>query len=172
MVPAGGETDDTATVGLLSSSYDTYFNLVGEKPPKETVVKLLSPGSQAYVSAINLFQRLDGSSLVNANAIKSVSAVLNPRFASNFTNQVLTLQERHRNDPQLFAKADWMSTDDRIDLRRWVVHEFGSLSQQYSWNKFGESCPVVPMIHGTSATVARKIIQNGFATLSSLDAGF
>jgi len=132
----------------------------------------VAPTSTSYAAALHLLKRLGGSPLIEAGAIKSVTAIFNARMAETFDNYIHTLEQRHRSDPTLFAKQDWLHSGDRVELRRWVVHEFGKLCQRYPWNDFNRQCSVVPVIHGTSASVGTKIIDTGFATLSELDAGF
>jgi hypothetical protein len=166
----------THTLNGNNNSYDKYLTLCAPQDQwlhsKSPIISQLNERSPEHALALALFKQLDGSRLIECGSVKSISAIMNGRFNINFTNQLLTLQQRHLKDPHLFSKMDWLEKADRVDLRRWVIHEFGSLAQRYHWNKIDESCPVIPFVHGTSGAVARKIIDNGFSTLSSLDAGF
>jgi len=45
------------------------------------------------------------------------------------------------------------------------------MAKQYSWNSDTESY-IVPACHGTNTTIGEKICETGFASLSSLDAGY
>jgi hypothetical protein len=166
----------THTLNGNNNSYDKYLTLCAPQDQwlhsKSPIISQLNERSPEHALALALFKQLDGSRLIECGSVKSISAIMNGRFNINFTNQLLTLQQRHLKDPHLFSKMGWLEKADRVDLRRWVIHEFGSLAQRYPWNKIDESCPVIPFVHGTSGAVARKIIDNGFSTLSSLDAGF
>jgi hypothetical protein len=44
--------------------------------------------------------------------------------------------------------------------------------RQFSWNEESDMAPILPMVHGTSFDVARKICDTGFSNLSLLDAGY
>jgi len=42
----------------------------------------------------------------------------------------------------------------------------------WPWNKNLDIIPIVPVIHGTSMQIGWKIVNSGFASLSTLDAGY
>jgi len=129
----------------------------------------LEPGSESYSMVLALLRELDGKIL--ADCITAVHGVINPQIAMNFDGFRAVLQRRFSQDPRLFKKDDWLQ-GDRADLRRWVSHSYGLLTQKYKWNSFAEAVPVVPLVHGTDLNVAWKILDTGFSALSSLDAGF
>lgn len=161
----------------LAQRFEDYFALSGMPPDSweangRSVKKLLSPGSVEYHQALDLIRSLDGQQLVGAHAVVKIYAVCNPALALNFTNQRGIIGRRLKNDPHIFAKTDWNSTSDRRELRRWVMHNYRQLCLRYPWNNASDLTPVIPVVHGTSAAIANKIVDNGFSALSSVDAGF
>jgi len=112
---------------------------------------------------------LDGAPL--ADAISAIYGVINPQVVTNFLGHRSILARRLEKDPSLFKKEDWRK-DTQLDLRQWTMHQFGVLAQSSPWYSTGELVPVVPMVHGTDAAVAWKILDTVFSALSSLDAGY
>jgi hypothetical protein len=119
----------------------------------------------------SLFLRLDGSGIV----VSQIFAVYNPSLVyqmgltwEKFENRVLT-------NPQMFYAEKWRSdetkTRSQIKQKAWVKETFVNRVAQFEWNQ-ELSAPIIPTIHGTSAHVAWKVCQSGFATLSALDIGF
>jgi len=131
--------------------------------------RLLQPNSEAYKTVLSLFNALDGSPI--AEAITAIHGVINPQIATNFLGHRSVLARRLEKDPNLFKKEDWRQ-DSEVDLRQWTMHTFGVLAQRSPWNTISDLVPVIPMLHGTDAAVAWKILDTGFSALSSLDAGF
>jgi len=161
----------------LLHDFEEYLSLTGVTPKEwkangQIVKKLLMVGTPEYYQALDIFRALDGQALVDANAVLKISAVCNPSVTLNFINQRGILRKRLKNDPSIFAKSDWTAIADRQGLRQWVSQSYHRLSASYPWNESNELTPVLPVVHGTSATIANKIIDNGFSALSSLDAGF
>lgn len=118
---------------------------------------------------LSALRSLDGGPLLDA--IGSIRGVINPQVVTNFRGHRKILSRRLENDPKLFKKEEWLE-DQHGELRRWVMHQFGVLVQRYPWNNIGEPAPVIPVVHGTDADVAWKILSTGFSALSSVDAGF
>jgi len=59
-----------------------------------------------------------------------------------------------------------------FELKNWVYGNFISLTQRFDWNQNKEILPIIPMLHGTDNDIAWKVCQTGFASLSTLDAGW
>jgi len=162
-------------VSALVHDFNDYFLLAGVPKKKWDIHQgrshhqLLQPNSEAYQTVLALFNALDGTPL--AVAISAIYGVINPQIATNFLGHRSVLARRLENDPNLFKKEDWRK-NSQLDLRQWTMHQFGVLTQSSPWNTIGELVPVVPMVHGTDAAVAWKILDTGFSALSSLDAGF
>jgi len=159
----------------LAHDFNDYFLLAGVPQKKwdihqaKTYHQLLPPNSEAYQSVLALFNALDGAPL--AAAISNIYGVINPQIATNFLTHRSILARRLEKDPNLFKKEHWRRAS-KLDLRQWTMHQFGVLAQRSPWNTIGELVPVVPVVHGTDADVAWKILDTGFSALSSLDAGF
>jgi len=155
--------------------YEEFFGLTGNSMAKwnanedRSYRMRLEPGSKQYDMVMGLFKTLDGEPLINS--ISAVYGVINPQVATNFRGHRGILKRRFKTDPHLFKKEDW-TDGSTLNLRQWVMHHFISISQSYPWNGFNEEVPVVPMVHGTDAKIAWKIVDTGFSALSSLDAGF
>jgi len=162
-------------VSALVHDFNDYFLLAGVPQKKWDIHQgkshhqLLQPSSEDYQTVLALFNALDGAPL--APAISRIYGVINPQIATNFISHRSILTRRLEKDPNLFKKEDWRR-DSQLDLRQWMMHQFGDLAQSLPWNRIGELVPIVPMVHGTDAAVCWKIIDTGFSALSSLDAGF
>jgi hypothetical protein len=131
--------------------------------------QLVEPADIAHVNS--LFLRLDGSGI----KVSQIYAVYNPSLVyqmgltwEKFENRVLT-------NPQLFYAEKWRTDETKsraqIKQKAWVKEVFVNRVAQFEWNQ-ELSAPIIPTIHGTSANVAWKVCQSGFATLSALDVGF
>jgi len=161
-------TMDRELVALLA--------LNGVKPASwvldgKVLKKRLSPESDEYKKVVELLMVLDGANLVSA--IKSITAAINPRSGINFENQRTILRDRFINSAALFKKTDWARIGDRQQLRAWVARMFEASLHRHPWNAGAdEVVPVLPVVHGTDASVAWKIFDTGFSALSTLDAGF
>jgi len=162
-------------VSALLDDFNDYFLLAGVPQKKWDIHQgkshhqLLQPNSEAYQTVLGLFNALNGTPL--ADAISAIYGVINPQVATNFLSHRSILARRLEKDPNLFKKEDWRK-DSQLDLRQWTMHQFGDLAQSSPWNTIDELVPVVPMVHGTDATVAWKILDTGFSALSSLDKGY
>jgi len=72
-----------------------------------------------------------------------------------------------------FAEKWRLAEEDKskINHRAWVKEQFWNRMADFTWNAH-EVVGIIPTIHGTSASVAWKICQGGFANLSALDVGY
>eukprot|EP01125_Pyxidicula_operculata_P020486 TRINITY_DN7584_c0_g1_i1.p1 TRINITY_DN7584_c0_g1~~TRINITY_DN7584_c0_g1_i1.p1 ORF type:complete len:1741 (-),score=240.11 TRINITY_DN7584_c0_g1_i1:66-5117(-) len=116
------------------------------------------------------YEYLGGGSL----KVKKAWGIYNPGLASNFATQRSLLQSRIREDPHLFAKNSWATEDaseSDAKLRKWVKSSYDDMVSRYFWNN-NEEVPIIPLIHGTDGSIAWKIARKGFASMSSLDAGY
>jgi len=159
----------------LPEKFEDYFGLSGVSMKKWNLEngkshrELLSPTSRRYGLALDLFRYVDGDGLIDA--ITAVHGVINPNVASNFRSHRKLLEKRLENDPTLFRKDNWKAGKSG-DLREWVMLQFGEIAKRFSWNSVEDHVPVIPVVHGTDASVAWKILDTGFSALSSLDAGY
>jgi len=122
-----------------------------------------------------LRDKLDGEFFLDQGCIKSVTAVLNEMLAKSFNVNTEIIAKRHETGAALFKKTDW-KTKDRQELRQNVADRFEEMVKGYSWNSplspEKSPSPVVLAIHGTTVSIAQKILSNGFATLSTTDNGY
>jgi len=131
---------------------------------------LLPPGSPEYQAVLRL---LGPDAAVLQHGFANVYAVLNPSIVSSFETQHRIVKQRIIDSPGLFRKEDWKQIKDgRLELRQWVLDQFWARAHVFGWNAADDQTPVIPVVHGTDAAVAWKIIQTGFSALSSLDAGW
>jgi len=113
----------------------------------------------------------DGNALFDLEGIEAVYEVYNPTLTSNFVSGHTLLEKRIQNDPTVFAKKDWKNYNDK-DQREIVSNQFRKLVQRFEWNDLAPTAPILSVIHGTSTGIGWKIIETGFASLASLDAGW
>jgi len=73
--------------------------------------------------------------------------------------------------PELFKKRDWCLLPD-YDEKQFVMKNYDLLWSRFYWNHNPSKLPIIPVIHGTDYVTAQHICNTGFATVSSLDAGF
>lgn len=100
-----------------------------------------------------------------------MTAIINPQIAMSFETHRDILDRRIRETPAIFKKDDYKSFD-RQELRKWNLDHFKEIGSSYEWNTSDVRLPIFPAVHGTEASIAWKIANNGFSALSSLDAGF
>jgi len=126
----------------------------------------LVPGTKEWARMEGLFHAVDG----NCYTINKAYAIYSPLLVSNAINQRQNMIARIQDNPKLFNNTSWIIKDP--DGRRaWTKACFDGRCKLFAWNK-NEEIPILPVLHGTDATIAWKICQTGFASLSSLDAGF
>jgi len=98
--------------------------------------------------------------------------VYNQKLVSSFVAYRIILSDRHRGDPNIFAKTDWKSATNP-ERREWIIQMYRKFVDKFVWNSDSDGdLPVIVAVHGTSNTIAQKICRTGFAALSALDAGF
>jgi len=99
-----------------------------------------------------------------------VFAISNDKLLTNFENYRDTLYAKHRANPGLFKKEDWMTMPEaqqRMEFIAWLY----TFSDRFGWND--KSKPrVVPMLQGTSESAVWQICQQGFEVVGTLDEGF
>lgn len=111
------------------------------------------------------------TALINASLpIREVTLVHNRTLLDNFLGTYLVQKARYRDAPELFQGKSWLRSPNR-DAHQWVNDGYTRLIRQYPWNQDGE-VTILPMFHGTDLSLAQKICETGFATLSKLDAGW
>jgi len=105
--------------------------------------------------------------------IKSVCAVVSLPLAQTFSNYRTVLNNRGRDDPENFSSEDWKNGITG-DQRAWTMSIFQKKIRQYDWNDSSKpnNATILPVVHGTDKSIAKKIVANGFAALSGLDDGW
>ena len=99
-----------------------------------------------------------------------VFAVSNEKLLTNFENYRDTLYAKHRANPGLFKKEDWMTMSEAQQRKEFITYH-SNLSEKFSWND--KTRPrVVPMLQGTSEGAVWQICQQGFGVVGTLDDGF
>lgn len=149
--------------------------------------KDLEEGDDFYNKAIDLLKNFESPKA--KLGIKAITAVYNPVLVRNFVGnyQIAT----GRSSQEIFTSKTWK---EKIDSQREYVHEhFRQVCERYPWNKKNDLSAIIPVLHGTGMPrhpsfpsflrlisthalldliVAEKICENGFAALSSIDAGY
>uniref|UniRef100_A0A6B2L501 EGF-like domain-containing protein n=1 Tax=Arcella intermedia TaxID=1963864 RepID=A0A6B2L501_9EUKA len=110
----------------------------------------------------SLMTLLDGGTL----EWQCAYVIFNQNLQNNFLGYRNVTLSRHNDSPYLFKK-----NYPQKEQRDWVMEQYKNLVGRYEWNVNLE-LPILPVIHGTSEKVAKSICSTGFASLSSLDAGF
>jgi len=99
-----------------------------------------------------------------------IYAISNEKLLTNFENYRDTLYAKHRANPGLFRKDDWMTMSDAEQRKKFITYH-SDFSDKFSWND--KSKPrVVPMLQGTSESAAWQICQQGFGVVGATDDGF
>jgi len=111
-------------------------------------------------------------------------AIYNPTLISNFINNRKIMSTRFYNDPENFAKTDWLDSKDPEDKaqaeedrlsRNCIIDKLENRLEDANCNEKVEArslLPILPCCHGTDFNIAMAICSTGFAALSSLDAGW
>jgi len=128
--------------------------------------KDLNPSSKEYSKAIDQFRYHFGTTHLK---ILSVKIVFNPLLVSNFIGAYVIQKQRAKDAPEIFSSKGWsVDNDNRCSF---LVHEYyEQYAKQFSWNQT-EIVPIIPGCYGTSISIAERTCANGFAALSSVDAG-
>ena len=96
-----------------------------------------------------------------------IFAISNEKLLTSFENYRDTLYAKHRANPELFKKEDWMAMPEAQQFIAW----HSDLSGKISWND--KTRPrVVPMLQGTSEGAVWQICQQGFGVVGTTDDGF
>jgi len=105
--------------------------------------------------------------------LQKIFVVYNPLLVNNFVGSFLIQTQRKKSSPQLFATSAWTVCKETQTLtqREWVMHKYQTFVDRFSWNSILD-CPIIPVCHGTEFAIAERICETGFASLSSLDAGY
>eukprot|EP01124_Arcella_intermedia_P018681 TRINITY_DN257_c0_g1_i2.p1 TRINITY_DN257_c0_g1~~TRINITY_DN257_c0_g1_i2.p1 ORF type:complete len:1093 (+),score=193.29 TRINITY_DN257_c0_g1_i2:407-3280(+) len=111
-----------------------------------------------------LLKKLDGEGI----DLQTVEAVYNPTLVSSFCNYRSIIRFRRASSPATFNKKHW----NNDPLKDFVIKNFEQKVRGFDWNTENDLAPIIPVVHGTSRELAEKIVQNGFAATSQLDAGF
>lgn len=128
--------------------------------------ELIKPKDKEVV--MQIFNKLGGEGL----PVKQIFAVYNPSLVSQFNLTKEKLEYRSGNDKSAFFHKNWKNIQDTDGmLREWSFHNFELKMEEFAWNA-DEAVGILPVIHGTSTTVAWKVCHNGFANLSKLDVGW
>jgi len=99
-----------------------------------------------------------------------VFAISNEKLLINFENYHDTLYAKHRANPGLFKKEDWLTMSEG-QQRKEFIKWHSQFSDRFLWND--KSKPrVIPMIQGTSEGAVWQICQQGFGVVGTTDDGF
>eukprot|EP01127_Copromyxa_protea_P008069 TRINITY_DN1844_c0_g1_i2.p1 TRINITY_DN1844_c0_g1~~TRINITY_DN1844_c0_g1_i2.p1 ORF type:complete len:1097 (-),score=164.76 TRINITY_DN1844_c0_g1_i2:50-3340(-) len=125
--------------------------------------KQLDPGSEGWdrMRAI-----IDDFAQGKSFVISDAYMVYNPALISSFMNSRSIMMQRLSDDPALFSSKNFLLSADST-FRNWVYNKYMDRVNSCQWNS-NQPLPVLPLVHGTSLSVARKICTTGFASLSSL----
>lgn len=99
--------------------------------------------------------------------IDKIAAIYNKALTMSFITHWNTTLSRYTEDYAQFYFNDY----EKDAQKMYVMTAFKDRCNSLSYN-VNQPIPLVPVLHGTDITVAEKIAKTGFATLSSLDAGF
>eukprot|EP01124_Arcella_intermedia_P005524 TRINITY_DN13269_c0_g4_i1.p1 TRINITY_DN13269_c0_g4~~TRINITY_DN13269_c0_g4_i1.p1 ORF type:complete len:342 (+),score=71.95 TRINITY_DN13269_c0_g4_i1:128-1027(+) len=108
--------------------------------------------------------------LIKGINIESAYAICNRTLLVSFVNYWQNMKSRWEDNRNMWVVKNWMNIDT-TGMRSWVYSEYEKYVDLFEWNQ-GIGVPIVAAVHGTSVPVSEKICANGFAALSSLDAGF
>ena len=103
----------------------------------------------------------------NTLMIDNVQAIYNKALTVSFINHWNTSLARYVNDHNQFYYRDY--GNDVIKMN--VMSEFEKKREKFPYS-IPIPIPLLPVLHGTDLCIAEKIAKTGFASLSSLDAGF
>ena len=99
-----------------------------------------------------------------------VFAISNEKLLSNFENYRDTLYAKHRANPKLFKKEDWMAMSE-AEQRKEFIAWHSAFSSKFPWND-GNKPRVLPLLQGTSEGAVWQICQQGFGVVGTTDDGF
>jgi len=132
----------------------------------------LLPHTPYYDRAMKLFHLFNLGNEMNHHAVDKIFTIYNPLLVTNFVGQFKILSTRATKGHQAFREKTWQKqSGEELDSRTKVDQAFDKLCQRFSWNSDLKT-PIVGLCHGTDLAIAEKICETGFASLSSLDAGY
>jgi len=126
--------------------------------------KVLEKGTEGFKRVHDLFY----DTVINGGKLQidQVTAVYNPGLTSSFITQWKVISDRLRSG-HLFNNKE----ATQRELREFVEKHFEELLTSFHYDK-NSGVPILPVCHGTDHYIAEKIAQTGFATLSTIDAGY
>jgi len=116
-----------------------------------------------------LKEKLDFDHVVISRAY----ALISPDLAMAVSIARNVQSSRMKTSPKQFYTQSWRSFPD-FEMRQEIIKWFEKKWNEWEWNKnlTLDSSPVLPVVHGTDMSLAWKIAQGGFASLSTHDGGF
>jgi len=116
-----------------------------------------------------LLAGLDFGDIKIANCWAIASTSLATAMSATFNVQ----KARFIAAPDKFCSEKWKSFPNQTHRHK-TIDYFLDNAHKWSWNKENSISEglILPVVHGTEASLAWKIAAGGFATLSTLDAGF
>jgi len=130
--------------------------------------KEFSSGTNIFNKANKSFEGFNRTIQNPRYEIDKVILVYNPTLVSNFIGSYKV--QLGRLGEKLFQSTRWSLSEDGL-LKELVKKEFEDYCGLFEWNGEGKAL-IIPVLHGTDLVVAEKICETGFATLSSVDAGY
>ncbi len=103
----------------------------------------------------------------NTLEIDEVRAIYNKALTVSFINHWHTTTTRYAMDHSQFFYTDYGNDAQKKNVISMYEKKIAGFAYKKQWD-----IPPLPVLHGTDLAIAEKIAQTGFASLSSLDAGF
>lgn len=128
--------------------------------------------SRVYANESEEFRRVESilSTHFSRGNVKvaEITAVYNKALLVSFVNQWKIMTTRKTQAPEHFFARTYAKDDAKMAVMEYfqkTILNFWTYNQDLQ-------VPLIPALHGTNYPVAEKIAQTGFASLSSLDAGY
>jgi len=99
-----------------------------------------------------------------------VFAISNEKLLTIFENYRDTLYAKHRANPGLFKKEDWMTMPEGQQMKEYISWH-SQFSDKFLWNDKSEP-RVIPMLQGTSEGAVWQICKQGFGVVGTTDDGY
>ena len=123
-----------------------------------------------HQSALDKFNLVATQLGFDPKVATKVFAISNEKLLTNFENYRDTLYAKHRANPGLFKKEDWMVMSEAQQRKEFITWHY-TFSDKFSWND--KSRPrVIPMLQGTSEGAVWQICQQGFGVVGTTDDGY
>jgi len=131
--------------------------------------KKVKPNSREDLFLKMLKPNLDFGNII----ISDVTAVVNPTLVQSFQNLRKLYSSQLTETPDKFYSQKWKDNDD-TGMRSRTMKKFMELTHHWEWNRDLkiQDIPILAMVHGTDKAIADNISNQGFASLSDLDAGY